>query len=337
MNPGFEIFKRFAVNWFRTRFFKNKSVLPLILSYFVTFRCNLRCGYCDYAGSTFREKYPELSTDGAIRLLEICREGSPSLAISGGEPLLRDDITEIVKAAQRLNYKPIALFTNSLLLPEREEILDYVDLLQISLDTTEEPAQEAHTDHRGVARTVKENIRKYARLQQRKNFKINVNCVVSEDHIDDVRGVLDFARANRVRFTLAPKLVSERPDAALVGNTQYEELLRGIMTRKRRDYTIMDTYAYLSCIRSFSPFKCYPWLTPRVYPNGTLLYPCPVPYYSTYDVLERGSWRRLEDAILKDHEVNVDCKKRCFLPCYLEASTLLSDTVASLKELRRLL
>jgi MoaA/NifB/PqqE/SkfB family radical SAM enzyme len=336
MNPSFEILRRFTNNCIRTRVFK-KPVQPLILSYFVTFRCNLRCSYCDYTDSMYREKYPEVDTDHAIRLLEICRAGSPSLAISGGEPLLREDIVEIVKSARHLNYKPITLFTNSLLLPEREELLDYVDFLQISLDTTDDvTGRETIIDHRSVTRIVKKNIRKYAKMQQKKKFKININCVVCENHINDALGVLDFARATNVRFTLAPRLINEKPDAALVGNKKYEDLIQGIIAIKQEDSTVMDTCSYLSHIRFFLPFKCYPWLTPRIYPNGELLYPCPVLNYSTYNVLETGSWNKLEDTIMSVHAAHVDCNKQCFLPCYLEVSTLLSDVFTSLKELRRL-
>ena len=336
MNLNVEILRRFTNNWMRTRVFKKRPVQPLILSYFVTFRCNLRCSYCDYTDSMYQEKYPEVDTDYAIRLLEICRAGSPSLAISGGEPLLREDIVDIVRAAQHLNYKPITLFTNSLLLPEHEELLDYVDFFQISLDTTDNAGQGAIMDHRKFTSIVKENIRKYARMQQKKRFKINVNCVVCENHINDALGVLDFARVNNVRFTLAPRLINEKPDAALVGNKKYEDLIQGIIAIKQEDHTVMDTYSYLSHIRLFLSFKCYPWLTPRIYPNGELLYPCPVLNYSTHNVLEIGSWDKLEDTIMKNHGAHVDCKKQCFLPCYLEASTLLSDVFTSLKELRRL-
>jgi MoaA/NifB/PqqE/SkfB family radical SAM enzyme len=336
MTLNAELLRRFVGNWLKTRLLKGMPVRPLILSYFVTFRCNLKCAYCDYWAPLYQERYPELPTADAIRVLEICREGNPALALSGGEPLLREDIVDIVKAARRLDYWPISLFTNSLLLPERENVLDYVDFLQISLDTVNESSQGKTADHRGLAAKVKENVRAYARMQKKKKFKINVNCVVSEDHIDDARAVLDFARSHGVRFTIAPRLINERPAPALVGNPQYAAVIEGLIRDKHRSRTIMDTTAYLSHIRFFQPFSCLPWLTPRVYPNGKLLYPCPILSYSVYDVLEIGSWKELERKILTAYDAHVVCARQCFLPCYLETSTLISDFAGGLKDLSRL-
>jgi MoaA/NifB/PqqE/SkfB family radical SAM enzyme len=333
---NFELPLRFIDNWLRIKLFGGRLVRPVILSYFVTFRCNLRCSFCDYTDPLFRSRYPEVSTGSAIRLLEIARQGIPSLAISGGEPLLRDDIVEILRAAHEFAYKPIALFTNSLLLEEREDVLDYVDFLQISLDTADEHCGESDNGHRGVTAKVKENIRRYAKAQKQKRFRMNVNCVLSEDHLDDARGVLEFAESQNVTFTVAPRLIGERPAPALVWNKRYQALVGDIIARKRKSPTIMDTLGYLRHIHSFLPFKCYPWLTPRVYPNGQLMYPCPVLNYSSYDILQMQSWEALENAVFETHGTEVTCERQCFLPCYLEASTVFSNIFSSAMDVSRL-
>ncbi len=334
MNGKLRIAGRLTTNWLRLKASKKRLPRPIVLSYFVTFRCNLTCSFCDYTDPGYRTKYPELSTSEAIRVLEVSREGSPAVAFSGGEPLVREDIVDIVRAARRLRYGPIMLFTNTLLLPEKEEVLDYVDHLQFSLDTVEESGRQR--DHRGVSRTVKDNVRRYAKLQKRKGFSINVNCVVTEDRIDDARGVLEFAEENGIGFTIAPRLRNEAPDPALVGNRSYEALIGDVIAAKRRGRIAMDTFAYLSHIRHFRPFQCQPWLTPRVYPNGELLYPCSSLAFSTFHILAAGSWKRIEETILREHGARVECGRRCFLPCYLEASTLLSDIRGAIKDLWRL-
>ena len=310
----------------------------MILTYFPTFRCNLRCSYCDYTDPWYQKTYPELGTKEAIRLLEICRPACQTLAVSGGEPLMRNDIVQIVRAARQLDYKPIVLCTNSLLLQEREEVLDYVDFLQISLDTVDENKQDMIFQRKGCATVVKENICKYSRMQQQKKFKMNVNCVIRQDSLEDGLEVLRFAWSNNVRFTMTPRLTIEKPVESLVQNKEYEDLMSTIMALKRHGQPVMEwcTYAYLFHIQKFLPFKCYPFLTPRVYPSGELPYPCPSLGYSTYNLLGAGSWREVASSIRTDHGPGVHCKKFCFLPCYMEMSILLSNIFYALGELKYL-
>ena len=107
---------------------------PLILAYFITFRCNLNCTYCTYIQDRFDYRFMEVNTKDAKNILRICRLGVPAVAFTGGEPLIRKDIVEIVHYAKQLRYRPITLFTNGLLLPEKDEVLNDIDFLQISLD-----------------------------------------------------------------------------------------------------------------------------------------------------------------------------------------------------------
>ncbi|GAG95723.1 unnamed protein product, partial [marine sediment metagenome] len=119
-----DLIKNFIKSYVKSKVFRNPRLDPFILAYFVTFRCNLQCSYCSYSKLNYSTKFKELDTSKTKEILRICREIAPSLAISGGEPLIREDITDIVKHAKELKYKPISLFTNSLLLPDKEEILE---------------------------------------------------------------------------------------------------------------------------------------------------------------------------------------------------------------------
>jgi len=76
---------------------------PLWLLAEVTYRCPLQCAYCanpiDFAGQD------ELNTGQWISVFEQARElGAAQLGLSGGEPLLRKDLTELIAAARSLGY-----------------------------------------------------------------------------------------------------------------------------------------------------------------------------------------------------------------------------------------
>jgi pyrroloquinoline quinone biosynthesis protein E len=78
---------------------------PLWLLAEITYRCPLHCAFCynptDYADHTKNE----LNTDEWIKVLRDARKmGALQLGISGGEPLLRDDIEDIVTEANQLGY-----------------------------------------------------------------------------------------------------------------------------------------------------------------------------------------------------------------------------------------
>lgn len=82
-----------------------------------TRRCNLACLHC-YSDSDSR-KHPELTgAEGAEMLRDIAAFGSPALLMSGGEPLLRPDVFELIEEARGLGL-PVTLSSNGTLVRPR--------------------------------------------------------------------------------------------------------------------------------------------------------------------------------------------------------------------------
>jgi MoaA/NifB/PqqE/SkfB family radical SAM enzyme len=88
---------------------------PLAVGYEVTLSCNLNCRHCDLGGIIKDEKQIKPGEYG-----NLTRRLSPVVALfSGGEPLLRKDIVDIVKAVKQSDGTPyLILVTNGLLLNE---------------------------------------------------------------------------------------------------------------------------------------------------------------------------------------------------------------------------
>jgi len=107
----------------------------------LTDRCNLRCTYCMPAEGLDWLPSDEVLTDAElIRLIRIGVErlGIDELRFTGGEPLLRKGIEEIISAAAALNPRPqMSMTTNGLGLTRRAEGLAAagLDRLNVSLDT----------------------------------------------------------------------------------------------------------------------------------------------------------------------------------------------------------
>jgi radical SAM protein with 4Fe4S-binding SPASM domain len=94
------------------------TATPKLVSWNLTRRCNLACGHC-YLDAVQRKRDcgDELVIEEAVHLVEEIAELAPGamLVLTGGEPLLRRDLDEIVAAAAALDLMPV-IGTNGVLL-----------------------------------------------------------------------------------------------------------------------------------------------------------------------------------------------------------------------------
>lgn len=114
---------------------------PLWLLAELTYRCPLHCVFC-YNPIDFANQTDELSTDDWLRVLREGRElGAVQCGLSGGEPLLRDDLELIVAEARRLGYYTNLLTSGVGLTVERARALKAAGLDHVQLsfqDSTRE-------------------------------------------------------------------------------------------------------------------------------------------------------------------------------------------------------
>lgn len=80
----------------------------------VTDRCNLRCAYCMAEGSVaFGDREDLLTVEEIVRVATVARGlGMTTVHLTGGEPLVRDDVVELVGRLATLGFDDIALTTN---------------------------------------------------------------------------------------------------------------------------------------------------------------------------------------------------------------------------------
>ena len=102
---------------------KSQSVLTNL---FVTNRCDLRCSYCfanvGAEGYVYEPSLKQLKK----QMLQIRNEkpvGGKALQITGGEPMIRDDILDIIKMAKDVGFTHVQLNTNSIKLSENPDMV----------------------------------------------------------------------------------------------------------------------------------------------------------------------------------------------------------------------
>ena len=159
----------------------NRTLLDLRLS--VTDRCNFRCPYC-MPKEVFGPSYPFLRKAELMTLPELTRIarafvslGVAKIRLTGGEPLLRPDVPDLVRALKREVGAPdIALTTNGWLLEKMAAGLREagLDRLNVSVDSLDE-ATAGRLNGQGfsVARVLR-GIDAAAAL----GFPIKINCVL---------------------------------------------------------------------------------------------------------------------------------------------------------------
>lgn len=289
---------------------------PLIGTYYVTHRCNLKCVYCT-------EHYPirntaDLDTEGAIEVLRRLRRETSAIYLTGGEPLVRPDIEQIVEQARRLKFFPIYLGTNGLLLPLRDRVVDGVDRLVISLDTMDAATWDQILNAgRGQARRIYDTIAHYAAEQRRRRLSILVNCVITHDTIEQVYRVMEFCFRHDVVFAPVSATEDSLPDPTLLARPDYQRLVRHIAELKRRGYPILGSAESIETLLLGRPFPCYAMAVPHVYPNGDVFYPCQPLGRIGGNLLELGSIAAVYREGEKKFGPWKECWRGCALNCYV--------------------
>jgi cyclic pyranopterin phosphate synthase len=101
----------------------------------LTDRCNLRCVYCmPEEGVTFRRRDEILTFEEIVRMARVARRmGVTSLRFTGGEPLLRRGIVDLVGQVARLGFDDLALTTNGIGLARLADALARAGLRRVNI------------------------------------------------------------------------------------------------------------------------------------------------------------------------------------------------------------
>jgi len=104
----------------------------------VTQRCNLHCPYCHREGEEKRvsNSVTEMTTEEIVRIVRVAVSlGMRRVKITGGEPLIRQDILDIVKGIAGLNgLKDLSMTTNGTLLSKYAEDLRRNGLMRVNVN-----------------------------------------------------------------------------------------------------------------------------------------------------------------------------------------------------------
>src|SRR3954451_5588689 len=180
---------------------------PYTLVAELSYRCPLHCPYCSNPVEIRGERYrDELETAHWARVFAEARAlGVLQLALTGGEPMVRRDLDELVAAARAEGLYSTLVTAGIHLTPERAERLKEagLDHVQVSIQSPDPAENDRIAGTRSSERKLAA-----ARAARELGFPLTINCVLHRQNLDRIEEIL----------RLAEELDAQRLELA---NTQY--------------------------------------------------------------------------------------------------------------------
>ena len=239
----------------------------------------MKCSFCN----VWRKKISpdEASTSESEQRLSECWDlGCTVISFTGGEPLLRDDIGELLQFSSRKIGFYTGLVTNGLLLDKRiDEISEYTDFLAVSFDVND---RETYNKTRGV--DAFERVKKNIELVRRMGVEINLFSVVTKETFRFINETIDFAKSLKipVHFSPVDNVPRDSIEISDVGKLRIDdagEILKKLVEEKKKYKKIHFEKDYLEfqVLGGFNRFiRCSSASTTiSLKPDASVALPCP--------------------------------------------------------------
>ena len=193
------------------RVVKDKYDRPILsLRITLTNRCNVNCIYCHHDG--MRSSKNEMTPDEIYKICQIAKRiGVRKIRLSGGEPLIRKDIVEIVSKISSIGFNDISITTNGILLEKYAKDLKEagLDRVNVSLDTLNPETYEFITK-KDYLEAAKKGILKSVEVGL---YPVKINMVIMRDiNEHEIKDMFNFCKDNNMVLQLIELIESENCD-----------------------------------------------------------------------------------------------------------------------------
>jgi|GEM_PF-665790 len=221
--------------------------IPLRVTQYITERCNLDCLYC----GRHEEGGPELTTNEVKILMSSFRKaGTLFWAFNGGEPLMRDDIGDLVNFAKSLGMF-VNIATNGTLLPRKYRELRNADLINISI----EGPKELHDAMR--SRSYDLMVKGIMALAG-EGIRFSFTAQINNRNIDSLGFLLDFAEKYKTKVAFQPVRVQKedregKARAFFPTPEKMQAALDYLIREKAKGRQVSNSMAFMRQIRKSWP------------------------------------------------------------------------------------
>lgn len=228
----------FAIRLLNAILFKRR--IALFVGWMLTTRCNKQCKYCDL----WNKKEVELDAGTVVFVIgQLSRLGTKFISFSGGEPLLRDDIREIIDCASA-HKMYVKINSNGALFAQKAQMLKKLDEIRLSLDGPEEIQDElrgrgSYRETIAAAKDAKKNM-----------IKVSFNAVLSKYNLTYLNFILDVAKKFDAKVTFQPAtsflLGGDKVNPCAPLRNDYRRAIAMLINAKKANRHIANSFSGLS-------------------------------------------------------------------------------------------
>ncbi|MBC2703277.1 heme b synthase [Desulfobacula sp.] len=162
-----------------------------LVAWETTRRCNLSCKHC----RAVAENHPydnELDTRASFRLLEQIKEvGNPIIILTGGEPLLREDIFDIAAFGTKLGLRMVMAPNGTLITKDNAKKMKASGIKRISV-SLDGSTPETHDAFRGLENAFKNSIQGI-KIAKQAGIEFQINTTITKTNLDQIPKILTLA------------------------------------------------------------------------------------------------------------------------------------------------
>lgn len=216
---------------------------PIFVNWCITNKCPNNCKYCDIG----RIKTKELSLEENFRIIDqLSKLGTEVVSFTGGEPLLKDNIEEIIDYCKQKGFY-VRVNSSGYGLDKMKSI-EMIDMIRLSLDGPEE----VHDYQRGKG-SFQEMI-KALDISKKHNVNVNINCVITKHNLDYLNFLFNFAKLHKCFITfqpVTPHPYSKDITSLYPSEKKYKDVIQKIIDEKKRNKYIANSNAALKHLKNF--------------------------------------------------------------------------------------
>lgn len=299
--------------------------IPMMAGHKLLYTCNLRCHMCPF----WRRPDETLLTleEEKMMMDHIADFGVSFMGFEGGEPFLRKDLPDILSYSHSRFHTSVV--TNGWALKDRiNSVKDSLDHLFVSIDGI----GETHDRLRGMNESFNkaiEGIRSATPF-----LPVSLSSTITSENCNEVQGIVDLAVDLGITVSFQVAYDYSTADKMSPDSQKLKGAIEILQELKKKGAPIVESKEYFqSVIDSWYngiSWKCKPWLTMNIDPQGKLVLPCYVlnEYTGSGKVWEmdlKKAWNAV------DWKLYESCNK-CALSCYLEPSLFSWSNPGMVKE-----